>query len=119
MFWRNDLGDFASFSAMRRLVAETEVRPRHDHRDVHPAALLVREDVIEPVPIRSMPGVVQHSRESLRKAAAEAVLAGVGGLMLFGIPARRDAVLGEHRPGRHHPQRCPTTCGPISATPRC
>jgi len=72
---------------MRRLVAETEVRPRHL---ILP--MFVREDVIEPVPIRSMPGVVQHSRESLRKAAAEAVLAGVGGLMLFGIPARRDAV---------------------------
>jgi porphobilinogen synthase len=72
---------------MRRLVAETEVRPRHL---ILP--MFVREDGIEPVPIRSMPGVVQHSRESLRKAAAEAVLAGVGGLMLFGIPARRDAV---------------------------
>ena len=39
-----------------------------------------------------MPGVVQHTRESLRKAAAEAVAAGVGGLMLFGIPSTRDAV---------------------------
>jgi porphobilinogen synthase len=39
-----------------------------------------------------MPGVVQHSRDSLRKAAAEAVAAGVGGLMLFGVPERRDAV---------------------------
>ncbi len=40
----------------------------------------------------SMPGVVQHTRESLRKAAAEAVAAGVGGLMLFGIPSTRDAI---------------------------
>ena len=39
-----------------------------------------------------MPGVVQHSRDSLRKAAAEAVQAGVGGLMLFGVPGHRDAV---------------------------
>jgi porphobilinogen synthase len=38
-----------------------------------------------------MPGVVQHTRETLRKAATEAVAAGVGGLMLFGVPARRDA----------------------------
>jgi porphobilinogen synthase len=38
-----------------------------------------------------MPGVVQHTRDSLRKAAAEAVAAGVGGLMLFGVPERRDA----------------------------
>src|SRR5690606_20393150 len=45
----------------------------------------------EPRPIESMPGVVQHTRDSLRKAATEAVAAGVGGLMLFGIPATRDA----------------------------
>jgi porphobilinogen synthase len=40
--------------------------------------------------VASLPGVVQHSRESLRKAAAEAAQAGVGGLMLFGVPERRD-----------------------------
>ena len=39
-----------------------------------------------------MPGVVQHTRDSLRKAAHEAVEAGVGGLILFGIPAAKDAV---------------------------
>jgi porphobilinogen synthase len=39
-----------------------------------------------------MPGVVQHTRDSLRKAAAEAVAAGVGGLMLFGVPSRKDAL---------------------------
>jgi porphobilinogen synthase len=38
-----------------------------------------------------MPGVVQHSRDSVRKAAAEAAEAGVGGLILFGIPAVKDA----------------------------
>jgi porphobilinogen synthase len=43
------------------------------------------------VPIGSMPGVVQHTRDSLRKAAVEAVEAGVGGLMLFGVPQQRDA----------------------------
>ena len=72
--------------AMRRLVAETDLAPRHL---VLP--LFVKEGATEPVPIASMPGVVQHSRESLRKAAAEAVAAGVGGLMVFGVPERRDA----------------------------
>jgi porphobilinogen synthase len=53
--------------------------------------MFVREGIDEPVPVTSMPGVVQHTRETLRKAATEAVAAGVGGLMLFGVPARRDA----------------------------
>jgi porphobilinogen synthase len=75
-----------STPALRRLVAETDLRPRHL---VLP--LFVKEGATEPVPIASMPGVVQHSRDSLRKAATEAVAAGVGGLMLFGVPARRDA----------------------------
>jgi porphobilinogen synthase len=71
---------------MRRLVAETELRPRNL---ILP--MFVREGASEPVPITSMPGVVQHTRESLRKAAAQAVAAGVGGLMLFGVPKQRDA----------------------------
>jgi porphobilinogen synthase len=53
--------------------------------------MFVKEGATEPVPIRSMPGVVQHTRDSLRKTAAEAVTAGVGGLMLFGVPAHHDA----------------------------
>src|SRR5918992_4587748 len=72
--------------AMRRLVAETDLRPRHL---VLP--MFVKEGAAEPVPIPSMPGVVQHTRDSLRKAAVQAVQAGVGGLMLFGVPATRDA----------------------------
>ena len=72
--------------ALRRLVAETTLRPR---QLVLP--MFVKEGASEPVPVSSMPGVVQHTRDSLRKAAAEAVAAGVGGLMLFGVPARRDA----------------------------
>jgi porphobilinogen synthase len=72
--------------ALRRLVAETDLRPRHL---VLP--LFVKEGAAEPVPIASMPGVVQHTRDSLRKAALEAVEAGVGGLMVFGVPERRDA----------------------------
>ncbi|GAA2818459.1 porphobilinogen synthase [Saccharopolyspora taberi] len=73
--------------ALRRLVAETSVEPRHL---VLP--MFVREGITEPAPIASMPGVVQHSRDSLRKAAVEAVEAGVGGLMLFGVPDKHDAV---------------------------
>jgi porphobilinogen synthase len=72
--------------AVRRLVAETDLRPRHL---VLP--MFVKEGAAEPLPIASMPGVVQHSRDSLRKAAAEAVAAGVGGLMLFGVPEGHDA----------------------------
>ena len=73
--------------AVRRLVAETRL---------HPAELIlplfVREGVTEPVPIGAMPGVVQHTRDTLRKAAVEAAEAGVGGLMLFGVPAVQDAI---------------------------
>ena len=72
--------------AMRRLVAETTVEPRHL---VLP--MFMREGASAPLPIGSMPGVVQHTRDTLRKAAVEAVEAGVGGLMLFGIPERKDA----------------------------
>jgi porphobilinogen synthase len=74
-------------AALRRLVSETTVRPR---QLVLP--MFVREGATEPTPISSMPGVVQHTRDSLRKAAVAAVDAGVGGLMLFGVPRRRDAV---------------------------
>jgi porphobilinogen synthase len=71
---------------LRRLVAETSVRPADL---VLP--LFVKEGIDEPQPVTSMPGVVQHTRDSLRKAAVEAVEAGVGGLILFGIPAVKDA----------------------------
>ena len=72
--------------SLRRLVAETSVRPG---QLVLP--MFVREDATEPIPIASMPGVVQHTRDSLRKAAAEAAAAGLGGVMLFGIPVAKDA----------------------------
>ena len=72
--------------ALRRLAAFTSVRGSDL---VLP--LFVKEGISEPQPVGSMPGVVQHTRDSLRKAAAEAVDAGVGGLMLFGIPAVKDA----------------------------
>ncbi|MFD0262388.1 porphobilinogen synthase [Kitasatospora indigofera] len=74
--------------AMRRMIAETRL---------HPADLIlpafVREGVSEPVPIGAMPGVVQHTRNTLRRAAVEALEAGVSGIMLFGVPedAKKDA----------------------------
>ncbi len=73
--------------AIRRLVAQTTVEPR---QLVLP--MFVKEGATAPVPIASMPGVHQHDRDSLRKAAVEAVQAGVGGLMLFAVPSRKDAV---------------------------
>jgi len=74
-------------AALRRLVGETTVAPREL---VLP--MFVKEGLTEPRPVASLPGVVQHSRESLRKAAVAAVEAGVGGLMLFGVPASRDEI---------------------------
>ena len=72
---------------MRRLTAETRI---------HPSELIlpvfVREGTPEPLPLQSMPGVMQHSLDSLRRAATEAAEAGVGGVMLFGIPVTRDAI---------------------------
>ncbi|OXM53320.1 porphobilinogen synthase [Amycolatopsis alba] len=72
--------------AMRRLVGETTLRPR---QLILP--MFVAEGIDAPRPISSMPGVVQHTRDTLRKAAVDAANAGVGGLMLFGIPETRDA----------------------------
>ena len=72
--------------ALRRLVAETSLEPR---RLVLP--MFVKEGAAEPVPVTAMPGVVQHTRDSLRKAVVEAVQAGIGGVMLFGIPVEHDA----------------------------
>ncbi|WP_314103377.1 porphobilinogen synthase [uncultured Frigoribacterium sp.] len=73
--------------ALRRLTAETRL---------HPADLVlpmfVREGIDEPVAISSMPGVVHHSLSSLPRAVEEAAAAGVGGVMLFGVPLEKDAV---------------------------
>jgi porphobilinogen synthase len=52
--------------------------------------MFVADGIDEPRPIASMPGVVQHTRDSLRRAASDAVAAGVGGLMLFGVPRESD-----------------------------
>ncbi|MGZ8815336.1 MAG: porphobilinogen synthase [Mycobacterium sp.] len=74
-----------STPALRRLVAQTSLEPRHL---VLP--MFVADGIDEPRAIASMPGVRQHTRDSLRRAAAEAVTAGVGGLMLFGVPSDAD-----------------------------
>jgi len=73
--------------AVRDLVRETSLLPG---QLVLP--LFVREGITEPVQIGSMPGVAQHSLDSLRAAAVEAAEAGVGGVMLFGVPEVRDAL---------------------------
>ncbi|SKB05758.1 porphobilinogen synthase [Aeromicrobium choanae] len=75
-----------STAAVRRLVRETHLVPS---QLVLP--MFVAEGLTEPRPITSMPGVVQHSRESARRAYAEAVSLGLGGVMLFGVPEHKDA----------------------------
>ncbi|MFC7848958.1 porphobilinogen synthase [Arthrobacter sp. NPDC057388] len=72
--------------AMRRLTAEHRLAPADL---ILPA--FIREGLSEPNPLASMPGVVQHTTDTLKRAAAEAVELGVGGIMLFGIPETRDA----------------------------
>jgi porphobilinogen synthase len=72
--------------ALRRLGADVRVDPADLVLPV-----FVKEGIGAPAPIASMPGVVQHTRDSVRKAAHEAVEAGVGGLIVFGIPAVKDA----------------------------
>ena len=73
--------------ALRALVAQTRL---------HPAELVlpvfVREGATQAQPITSMPGVVQHSLDSLVAVAHQGVEAGLGGLMVFGVPTTRDAV---------------------------
>jgi porphobilinogen synthase len=71
---------------MRRLVAETTLEPR---QLILP--MFVREGAREPIAIKSMPGVVQHTRDTARKAIAEAAQLGLGGVMLFGVPSTKDA----------------------------
>ncbi|MGN6742526.1 MAG: porphobilinogen synthase [Amnibacterium sp.] len=73
--------------AVRRLMAETRLDPA---QLVLP--MFVKEGIDEPRPIVSMPGVVHHTLDSLRAAAVEAAAAGLGGVMLYGIPEHRDGV---------------------------
>jgi porphobilinogen synthase len=71
---------------LRRMVAETRLSV-----DDLIAPLFVREDIDTPQPIGSLPGHVQHTRESLRKEVAELAGLGVPAVVLFGVPATRDA----------------------------
>ena len=71
---------------MRAMVAETTLEPR---RLVLPA--FVAQGLAEPRPISSMPGVVQHTLDALRRAAVDAAQAGLAGVMLFGVPEHKDA----------------------------
>jgi porphobilinogen synthase len=72
-------------AALRALVRETELAPRHLI-----APLFVKEGITEPLPIESMPGHAQHTLESLRKEAREIASKGVIAFVLFGIPERKD-----------------------------
>ena len=71
---------------LRSLIRETDVRP-----DDLIAPLFVKESLTEPVPIRSMPGQLQHTIESLRKEAVEIAARGVRAFIVFAVPARKDA----------------------------
>ena len=71
--------------ALRRLVAETRVAV-----DDLIAPLFVREDIDEPQPITSLPGIMQHTQESLRAEVKELAGLGVPGVVLFGLPKRKD-----------------------------
>jgi len=73
-------------AAIRRLVQETRLSPSD-----FILPLFVREGATEPIAIASMPGVVQHSQTSLKQAVSTAAEAGVGAVMLFGVPSERDA----------------------------
>jgi len=76
-----------STPALRELLAETHVRTA----DLV-APLFVREGIDEPVPIASLPGVVQHSRDSVRHEVAQLAALGVRGVILFGVPEHKDAI---------------------------
>ncbi|MET0590227.1 MAG: porphobilinogen synthase [Naasia sp.] len=79
----------------RRLRSTPALRALHTETRVSPEQLVlpmfVREGTSEATPIGSMPGVVQHSLDSLRAAVVEAAEAGIGGVMLFGVPEEKDA----------------------------
>ena len=76
-----------STAAVRALVRENTLRPADFVLPV-----FIREGATEPRPITSMPGVVQHSMDSLKRTAHDVVKAGLGGIMLFGVPETKDAV---------------------------
>jgi porphobilinogen synthase len=73
--------------ALRDLVAET----RLDVSDLV-APLFVREGIDSPIPIKSLPGVVQHSRASLREEVRQLADLGIKSVILFGVPAKKDEI---------------------------
>jgi porphobilinogen synthase len=73
-------------AAIRNLVAETQVRA-----DQLILPVFVKEVLAEPRPIQGMPGVFQHSLETIDGLIQEALAAGIGGVMVFGIPTKRDS----------------------------
>jgi porphobilinogen synthase len=75
--------------ALRRAFAETRLHPS---QLVLPLFVKDGPDDADPTPVGSMPGVVQHTRRSVVEACVAAHAAGVGGVLLFGIPAVKDAV---------------------------
>ena len=72
-------------AAIRRLVAETRVQPSQLILPV-----FVADGLTEPRPVSSLPGVVQHTLDSVRAEASRATRAGLGGIMLFGVPRTED-----------------------------
>ncbi|HVM41020.1 MAG TPA: porphobilinogen synthase [Acidimicrobiia bacterium] len=74
-------------AALRRLVSETRVTV-----DDLVAPLFVKEGIADPEPVASMPGVVQHTQESVRKEVRALADLGVPAVILFGVPSRKDAV---------------------------
>ena len=103
---------------VRRVGGRAEERTRRSSakKDVAPIAAIWPRGR-EPTPISTMPGVVQHSRDSLRKAVAEAAALGLGGVMLFGVAETKDA----RGPARSAPRASSTsrsrTASRRSATP--
>ena len=95
--------------------------PRHGSRVSDLVApLFVREGIDEPQPIASLPGVVQHTRESLRKEVAELADLGVGAVILFGVPATKDAIgSGAFDPDGHRAAGARRSASPRSATGWC
>ncbi|MEJ3405272.1 porphobilinogen synthase [Rathayibacter sp. YIM 133350] len=90
------MSDYTPRVRPRRLRASGALRRAVSETRLHPADLVlpifVREGVSEPVAITSMPGVVQHTIDSVKKAVTDAAEAGIGGVMLFGVPEVRDAI---------------------------
>jgi porphobilinogen synthase len=80
----------------RRLRATPALRRLTQQTRLHPAELIlpmfIREGSSQPTPIGSMPGVVQHSMDSFKAELQRAALAGIGGVMLFGVPEHKDAI---------------------------